>query len=227
MITEIVSSSELFNYPIWSLQYLVSQKQTKLQSLYPIIALKDLVKERKEIVTPRNYPEKLFNYIGLENIESNVRVLANVNPKMGQQIKSSAKVYKRGDILYGRLRPSLNKVYLVTQDSFEGICSTEIFVLTPNEEIINSEYLAEVLISEIVKKKAIALVRGASLPRIQIDDFLRIKIPVPPRKEQETFANFILEQRDKWLEYRIRVQEIPNYIKEELVNKVMGNRLLD
>jgi len=83
------------------------------------------------------------------------------------------------------------------------------------------------LISEIVKKKAIALVRGASLPRIQIDDFLRIKIPVPPRKEQETFANFILEQRDKWLEYRIRVQEIPNYIKEELVNKVMGNRLLD
>jgi len=48
--------------------------------------------------------------------------------KFPQKIKSNKSVFRKDDILYGKLRPNLNKVY---KADFDGICSTDILVFRP------------------------------------------------------------------------------------------------
>lgn len=63
----------------------------------------------------------IVKYIGLENIESNTGTLVGDINSEYSLIKSAKTRFNKGDILYGKLRPNLNKVW---QAEFDGICST-------------------------------------------------------------------------------------------------------
>ena len=66
--------------------------------------------------------EDLF-YIGLEHIEKDTgRLTIDVTESTINTIKNK---FYTNQILYGKLRPYLNKVYLATQS---GVCSTDILV---------------------------------------------------------------------------------------------------
>jgi len=81
---------------------------------------------RKEQINPQNQTG-VISYIGLENIESNSGNLVGEVDTDIKSIKSIKNVFYKGDVLYGKLRPNLNKVWLANID---GICSTDILVLT-------------------------------------------------------------------------------------------------
>jgi type I restriction enzyme S subunit len=75
-------------------------------------------------------------YVGMEDIESNTGIfLGSTDPK---KVQSNTFYFDETCILYGRLRPYLNKV-LVTD--FKGHCSTELFPLVPDINIILRKYL--------------------------------------------------------------------------------------
>jgi type I restriction enzyme, S subunit len=66
-------------------------------------------------------------YVGLEHIESQTgRFIGSIDPI---EVKSSTFKFTPEHLLYGRLRPYLNKVML---PDFAGHCSTEIFPILPN-----------------------------------------------------------------------------------------------
>ena len=81
--------------------------------------------------------------------------------------------FRRGDILYGKLRPNLNKVYLANID---GICSTDILVLRPYNPSLATFYkhyfLSEAFNSEVVKT-----VSGQQLPRTSWEKINKILVP--------------------------------------------------
>jgi len=91
----------------------------------------------------------MVNFIGLKNIESNTGRLINFKPTDTSEIKSTKSFFKKTHVLYGKLRPNLNKVIL---PEFDGVCSTDILVLDPNEKIIR-EYLAYFLKSDLIVSK--------------------------------------------------------------------------
>ena len=78
-----------------------------------------------DIVNP-NEEDGFVHFVGLENIESQTGVLLGDTQSDFSIIESNKNVFRRGDILYGKLRPNLNKVHLANID---GICSTDILVL--------------------------------------------------------------------------------------------------
>ena len=61
-----------------------------------------------------------LHYIGLEHIEAETMRLIGTAP--ANELKSNASRFGPNDVLYGRLRPYLNKVF---RPDFEGICSPE------------------------------------------------------------------------------------------------------
>jgi len=147
-----------------------------------LIPLADVATISNERIEPLDYPEKYFNYLGLENIESHTGHLLSVSPTQGFQIRSTKNVFHPGQILYGKLRPYLNKVHLATH---EGICSTDIFVLVAKTEKVLPSFLAYFLRSSIVLSKVENLMQGANLPRISQESLLGIQIPLPPLTEQQ------------------------------------------
>lgn len=138
----------------------------------------------KQKIIPKDHPEKTFRYIGLEHIESGTGELAKDNFQRGNEIKSAKGVFRKNQILYGRLRPNLNKVWL-TDGS--GICSTDIWVLSITENV-SLQYLFRYLLLDQTAKRLSALVEGINLPRVNVRKFDDLEILVPPLPLQLEFV---------------------------------------
>lgn len=123
------------------------------------------------------------NYLSLENIEGNTGKIIGNYVHEYQSIQSIKNVFEIGDILYGKLRPNLNKVYLAEID---GICSTDILVLTADKEKIDAGLLSHYLRSWKFNKQVLTTVSGQQLPRTSWEKISALKIPVPNLETQKS-----------------------------------------
>lgn len=127
-------------------------------------------------------------YVGLEHIEPHSgRLLKDEIATSVDDLLSIKTCFKAGDILFGKLRPNLNKVYLATID---GICSTDIWALRPREFVL-SEYAALYLRSEAFNRAVTRLAVGANLPRVPADAFDRLPFLLPPLPEQQRIVEML------------------------------------
>jgi type I restriction enzyme S subunit len=126
-------------------------------------------------------------YVGLEHIESHTaRFIGAAEP---QPVKSSTFRFSDKHVLYGRLRPYLNKALA---PDFEGHCSTEIFPLRPSRELSRS-YLLFWLLADETCERINSTCTGARMPRAQMDDVLEFELPVPPLSEQQRIVGVLEE----------------------------------
>lgn len=108
------------------------------------------VHEMCEIVSekfsPQNVAAHNVNYVGLENIEPSTGRLVGFSQSSTKHIKSEKNIFHKGDVLYGKLRPYLNKVWCA---EFDGICSTDILVLKSDKPyalkhaLLDSRFVAQ------------------------------------------------------------------------------------
>jgi type I restriction enzyme S subunit len=161
-------------------------------------------------------------YVGLEDIESNSgRFIGSLAPK---KVKSNTFHFTDDHVLYGRLRPYLNKVLL---PGFEGHCSTEIFPIKPNKEI-SRNYLFYWLISKKIVEKINATWTGARMPRANMNEVLHFNIPVPPIKEQLKIVkklNELSEQTEKLEENYKRKLLLLDELKKSVLVKAFAGEL--
>lgn len=131
--------------------------------------LKKVVKFKSEVISSDSDGLK---YIGLENIESGTGIyLPSENEK---ESFGTALRFKKGNVLFPKLRPYLNKVHIA---EFDGVCSTEFYVLEPI--LCSSEYLFAFLNSQLVVDQTSCLMTGNTLPRLQTQDVKDLVIPIP------------------------------------------------
>lgn len=88
-------------------------------------------------------------------------------------IRSPKASFQAGDVLYGKLRPNLRKVCVAPED---GYCSTDILPLRPLQKN-SSFYLASILRSQRFYLEVERLVAGASLPRVNAKELLKLEVP--------------------------------------------------
>ncbi len=175
---------------------------------------------RDEKIDPSKMPEKEFYYIGLEDIESNTGHLVNDNlsKTKGCNIKSIKNTFYKGDVLYGRLRPALNKVYHAKEN---GICSTDIWVLK-NSDIIMSEYMFYYINMPVICDKLSQSALGGQLPRVPRAAFGRVPIPVPSPPEQQRIVD-ILKQADALRRQRREILEQTKKLSAALFLEMFGD----
>ncbi|MDE0482118.1 MAG: N-6 DNA methylase [Candidatus Poribacteria bacterium] len=144
--------------------------------------LNQVVDKISDVVDPQEENGTVC-YIGLENIESQTGVLSGDIQTDYSTIKSNKNVFHIGDILYGKLRPNLNKVFLANID---GICSTDILVLRPNNPNLATFY-KHYFLSEAFNSEVLTTVSGQQLPRTSWEKINRIPVP-PPNIPQQLVA---------------------------------------
>jgi type I restriction enzyme S subunit len=138
--------------------------------------LGETTKTSQKRVVPKNFPN--LPYIGMENIEPQTMRLLGTIPSA--ELKSSADSFYPGDVLYGRLRPYLNKVFC---PDFAGLCSTE-FIIFRKATHLNSKYLQYFLNQSNFVTYANSLNAG-DRPRVKIEQLSSYPFPLPPLPEQE------------------------------------------
>lgn len=94
-------------------------------------------------------------------------------------MKSAGNRFFPGDVLYGRLRPYLNKTALPTSD---GACSGELLVVRPSIAV-NSRYLQLFMHARRFVNTAMSTVSG-DRPRIDFTIIAEFDFPLAPLAEQ-------------------------------------------
>ena len=163
--------------------------ETSFLSEWPSVKVGDLFEKADESVMPVTLAGPV-NYVGLEHIIQNSGLLGgDVKMDNPREIKSLKNVFRSGEILYGKLRPNLNKVWLSDRS---GICSTDIFVIRPLDKngVLPALY-AHIFRSHLFNRTVMSQIKGAQLPRIGWQSFANIEIPWPPLEVQREIVSEI------------------------------------
>lgn len=128
-----------------------------------------------------------MSYIGLENIVSGNGKFVETE---SQYDKMQSLVFQKDDILFGKLRPYLAKVYHCVET---GCCSGEFCVIRVNESH-DIRYFWNLLISSGFIDTVNFSTYGTKMPRANADFIRNIYIPLPPIDEQHRIAAFLDEK---------------------------------
>lgn len=145
--------------------------------------LDDLVTHETKGVDPRDVDG--LPYVGLEHIDTGEISLARSGDPT--TVRSRKTLFETGDILYGKLRPYLDKAVLAVG---AGICSTDILVLRPKGGI--DPYFAGALLHlKPFVAHAVATTVGVNHPRTSWNAIRTYEVLVPPLSEQRAIAHVL------------------------------------
>ena len=132
-------------------------------------------------------------YIGLENIESKTGKLLINGDDEQRLIGETANIFKKGDVLFGKLRPYLAKCIIA---DFDGRCTSELLVLKTTSHIL-PEYLRFLMLSHKFIDVVNSSTYGAKMPRVSWEFIGNLKIPLPSIKEQEEIIEYLFKLTGK------------------------------
>ncbi len=143
---------------------------------------KDVVSLRNERTDEASAEE---DYLELEDLESGSgRILSRRNTL---EVGSAVTLFKKGDVLFGKLRPYLEKYWV---SEFDGKCTGEILAFQPQR--IASRFLFYCLGSRWFIERCNALAYGAKMPRVSWPTQLsQFNLPLPPLPEQQRIAAYL------------------------------------
>ena len=125
--------------------------------------------------------------LDLEDIEKDTgKILARIK-KAERKSASTKHRFHKGQVLYSKLRPYLNKVVLADQN---GYCTSEILPLEFNS-IIHPEFARYYLMSPTFLRYANRCSYGVKMPRLGTEDGKKAIVPVPPINEQAEIVDRI------------------------------------
>ncbi|MBN8545942.1 MAG: N-6 DNA methylase [Ignavibacteria bacterium] len=165
--------------------------QIEIDPSWEMVELGEILKKESLTIEPQ-FHSGTVKYVGLENISKNTGELIGTTSVNFNEVKSTKICFSKYQILYGKLRPNLNKVWLA---DFDGICSTDIFVLTPLNYESDIRFYNFYLRSDEFNREVLKGLKGSQLPRVTWDYFSKIKIPKPTFEVQKEIANSIDAER--------------------------------
>ena len=149
-----------------------------IKDIEEVVQLKEITNLRREKVQPKN-SSKTLNFVGLKHIDSGVSILKRWGDV--SEVKSTKARFYPNDVLYGKLRPYLDKAIIA---EMEGICSADILVFTANSKVI-PRFLVYLLHSHAFRRHAIATSSGITLPRTSWNALGEFTFTLPSFPEQE------------------------------------------
>lgn len=108
--------------------------------------------------------------------------------------RTGCRPYK-GDVLFSK-DGTIGRT-VVVRDNVEFVVASSLVIVTPKAAVLDSNYLNFLLKSSAVALQVEAFVKGAGLPRLSIQNLLRVVGLVPPLAEQVAIAEFLDRETGK------------------------------
>ncbi len=147
-----------------------------------------------EIVKDKYQPKKgdALIYIGLEHIQEQTLRLNSIGSS--EDITSDKFYFRKGDVLFGKLRPYFRKV---VQVDFDGVCSTDIWVIRPKAGV-NQKYLLYLFANKELVDLSNFSESGTRMPRADWNFMSQTIWNIPiDQSEQHAIASVLSSLDDK------------------------------
>ena len=155
-------------------------------------------------------------YIGLEHIAEGGLSLLNYG--YGRDVSSQKTRFKKGDILFGKLRPYFRKVIIAP---FNGVCSTDIWVVRAKKGI-DQKYLFYWMASKDFIGEATRASEGTKMPRAKWDFVSKLEKDVPSLPIQQKIASILGAFDDK-----IELNRLMNRTLESIARTIFRKWFVD
>lgn len=130
-------------------------------------------------------------YIGLEHINQGDLTINGFGNS--SKLDSNKFYFKKDDVLFGKLRPYFRKVW---KAKFDGVCSTEIWVIRAKENY-NQSFLFYLAANPVFIDKSMGASKGTHMPRADWDYLQNTEWLIPELPEQRAIAAVLLSLDDK------------------------------
>lgn len=188
-------------------------RKVEIPEEWEVVRLEEVAERRSETVNPSavgNLP-----FVGLEHIEPGKIRLTQWGDST--EVKSSKSKFYPGDVLYGKLRPYLDKAVIA---EFEGICSTDIIVIKAKPSRLTPEYLIWLVHTKAFLEHAKKTMKGVNHPRTSWNALKKFQLPLPPLEEQKQIAE-ILRTIDEAIEAKRQKKEKLERMKKAVMEKLL------
>ena len=135
------------------------------------------------LVDPNNYQDLIE--IDPENIVRDTGTLHDVVSVGDVGAISDKQLFKKGQLIYSKIRPALNKVLIAPED---GLCSADMYPLLTTE---NKQWLLQAMRAPSFVEQTKVIASRVKMPKINVLELGRIMMAVPPREEQVLIADFL------------------------------------
>lgn len=156
-------------------------------------------------ITPKSkkYRNKAFVYINVDDIDESTGTLKSYTVKQGKDIPGSKTIFRGGDILLARIRPSIDnkKICIVPDWITEGVGSSELYVIRPKDGV-DKYHLLWVLRQDQTIERMIITTGTSGRQRIDREKLKKVKIPLLPEKIRESICRELKQAIEKIYEAR-------------------------
>jgi type I restriction enzyme S subunit len=148
----------------------------------------DVIGFRNDLIRPDDGKSGVIRFVGLQHIEPHTGRRLGEDYLRAEELTGRKFRFSPGEIVYGYLRPYLNKVWIA---DCEGVCSVDQYVIQPDPNLVDTKYQAHFMRSDIFLKQANELTHNLMLPRLRTALLASIPIPLPPLAKQRRIVAYL------------------------------------
>ncbi len=131
---------------------------------------------RSELVPARDFPQE--NQVAPDSIEKGSGLLVEHRTVEDAGAKGPNNRFYKGQILYSKIRPSLNKVVIAPYD---GLCSADMY---PINSYSNKFFMLKFMLSEVFLVQVRKAENRVKMPKLNLESLGLFLTAIPPEAEQ-------------------------------------------
>ena len=188
---------------------------------WEICRFKNIAKVKANLVHPDDYLD--YPQIAPDNIEKGSGRLISSKTVRESNIISDNHLFFKGQIIYSKIRPVLNKLTIAP---FDGLCSADMY---PIETIHDVGYMKYFMLSDaFVSQVTIVVQDRVKMPKINQDELGVIHALYLPHIEQNRIANFLdtkCTEIDNLISFKLsKIESLKEYKKSIIYEYVTGKK---
>jgi type I restriction enzyme S subunit len=193
----------------------------KIPTDWDIIKFKYVAKVEQNLVNPEDYPD--YPQVSPDNIEKGTGRLISYKKVSESGVISGNNLFNKGQIIYSKIRPGLNKLTLA---AFDGLCSADMYPISTRQY---SPWLMYGMLSESFVKQVDLVTRDrVKMPKINQNELGNILLAVPSCGEQYEIAVWLenyCAKFDSLIDDKMKLlSELESYKKSLVYEYVTGKK---
>lgn len=188
---------------------------------WKVVRFKHIASIKSNLVQPDKYMK--YPQIAPDNIEKDTGRLLSHQTVEESGVISGNHLFYRGQILYSKIRPNLNKL---TVAPFDGLCSADMY---PIESKLPTLFMVYSMLSTyFVSQVSLIIQDRMKMPKINQEELGEIKVAVPSQQEMLTIADYLdskCSEIDALLQnYEYQIATLEEYKKSLIYEYVTGKK---
>lgn len=151
---------------------------------WKVCRFKDIASVKANLVHPEDYLD--YPQIAPDNIEKGSGKLLTYNSVRNANVISDNHLFRKGQLIYSKIRPVLNKIIIAP---FDGLCSADMYPIETKNDINYQKYfmLSDFFVSQV----AVVVQDRVKMPKINKEELSVIYSLSLPLSEQHAIAEYL------------------------------------